>query len=72
MSFRSSIMEKMSTFFDEMIHIMLECAVHLHGHWNKVVPVMNPFIFTDLNNGAKFHNCTYWLTNDIHSHHLSC
>ncbi len=55
----SSIVEKMSTFFDETIHIMVECAMHLHGHWNKVVHVMNPFIFMDLKNGAKFHNYTY-------------
>jgi hypothetical protein len=34
---RSSIVEKMSTFPDEMIHIMHGCTVHFHGHRNKVV-----------------------------------
>ncbi len=72
MTSRLSIKEKMSTFLDEMNHIMLECAMLLHGHWNKVVPVMNPFIFTNLNNGVQFCNYTYWLINDNHSHHLSC
>jgi hypothetical protein len=33
---------------------------------------MNPFIFTNLNNGVQFCNYTYWLINDNHSHHLSC
>jgi chromate transport protein ChrA len=32
--------EKTSIFPDEEIHIMLECALHLHGHQNKVVPLM--------------------------------
>jgi hypothetical protein len=32
--------------------------VHLHGHWNKVVPFMKPSIFADLSNNVKFHSCT--------------
>jgi hypothetical protein len=55
----SSIMEKTSTFPNETIHITLECVVHLHGHWNKMVPFLKPFIFVDLNNGAKFRSYTY-------------
>ncbi len=62
---QSSIMEKMGTFLDETIHIMPRCTMHFHGHWNKVVPFMKPFIFVDLNNGTKFYNCICWLTNDI-------
>jgi len=34
-----SIVEKMGTLLDEMIHIKLECDVHLHGHQNKVLPL---------------------------------
>ncbi len=60
----SSIVETTGTLFNEMIHITPECAMHLHGHWNKMVPFMRPFIFVDLNNGVKFCNYTYWLTND--------
>jgi hypothetical protein len=56
----------------ETIHIMLGCVVHLHGHHNKVMPLMKPFIFTDLNNGVKFRNCICWLTNDTWSHSLLC
>jgi len=59
MTSRLSIVEKMSTFLDETIQIMLECAMHFHGHWNKVELIMNPFIFMDFNNGATFHNYTY-------------
>jgi hypothetical protein len=54
MTSRSSIMEKMSTFPNEMIHIAFGCAMHLHGHRNKVVPLMKPSILADLNNGVKF------------------
>ncbi len=68
----SSIVEKTSTILDESIHITFGCAMHLHDHHNKVVPLMKPSIFTNLNNGVKFHYCTYWLTNDIRSHYLSC
>jgi hypothetical protein len=50
---------KKQTFFDEMIHIMHGCIMHLHGHRNKVVPLVKPFILSNINNGAKFHNCTY-------------
>jgi hypothetical protein len=41
-------MEKMGTFHDETIHIMLRCIVHLHGHWNKMVPLMKPSILVNL------------------------
>jgi hypothetical protein len=59
MTSQLSIMEKTSILLDEMIHIMPECIVHLHGHWNKVVPFMKLFIFINLSNGAKFCNYTY-------------
>jgi hypothetical protein len=52
-------MEKMGMFLDETIHIMFECVVHLHGYWNKVVPLMKPSILADLKNGAKFCSYTY-------------
>jgi hypothetical protein len=65
---RSSIVEKMSTLPNEVIHITLECAMHLYDHRNKMVPFMKPFIFAYFSNDAKFHNCTYWLINDIQSH----
>jgi hypothetical protein len=38
---------------------MSKCVVHFHGHWNKVVPLLKPFIFVDFNNGDKFCSCTY-------------
>jgi hypothetical protein len=57
MTFESSIVEKMGTLLDEMIYIMFEYVVHLHGHRNKVVPLMKPSILTDLNNDAKFDSC---------------
>jgi hypothetical protein len=72
MSSSSFIVEKMNTLLDEMIHIMLGCVVHLHGHHNKMVPFLKPFIFVDLDNGAKFRNYTYWSTNDIQKHHFLC
>ncbi len=53
----SSIMEKTSTLLDEMIHITPKCVVHLHGHRNKMVALMKPFILADLSDGAKFCNC---------------
>ncbi len=59
MIFQLSIVEKMSTFPNEVIHITFGCAVHLRGHQNKVVPFMKPFIFADLSNGVKFCSCTY-------------
>ncbi len=55
---RSSIVEKTSTFSIETIHITPKCVVHFHGHWNKMVLLLKPSIFVDLNNGAKFCNCT--------------
>jgi len=59
MTSQSSIMEEMGTLFDEMIHVMPGFTVHLHGHWNKMVPFMKPFTFVDVSNGIKFHICTY-------------
>jgi hypothetical protein len=47
-------MENISTFPNEIIHITLGCVVHFHGHWNKMVPLMKPFIFVDLNNDATY------------------
>jgi len=52
------IVEKMGTLPNETIHITPRCIVHLHGHWNEMVPLMKPFIFLDFNNGTKFHSCT--------------
>ncbi len=68
----SSIVEKTCTLLDEMIHIMPEGVVHLQGHWNKMVPLMKPSILADINNGVKFHNYTYWLTNDTWSPYFLC
>ncbi len=56
MTFWSSIMEKIGTIPDEMIHITLEFIVHLHGHQNKVVPLVKPFVLVNINNGTKFGN----------------
>ncbi len=58
MTYRSSIVEKMGTLIDETIHIMPKCAVHFHGHQNKVVRLIKPFILVNLSNGVKFRNCT--------------
>jgi hypothetical protein len=44
--------------------------MHLHSHRNKIMPLMKHFIIANFNNGIKFHNCTYWSTNDIQSHHF--
>jgi len=54
MTSQLSIVEKMSTFLNEMIHIMPRCIMHLHGHQNKVVPFMNLSIFVDFSN-AQLH-----------------
>ncbi len=51
-------------FLDEMIHITPKCTMHLHGHRNKMVPLMEPFVIVDLSNNAKFHSCIYWWSND--------
>jgi hypothetical protein len=59
MAFRLSIMEKMNTLLDEMIHIMHTCAMHVHGRRNKMVPLMKPFILGDFTKGVKFYSCTY-------------
>jgi hypothetical protein len=72
MTFWSFIVEKMGTLPDETIHIAVGWVVHLHGHWNKVVPLVKPFIFVNLSNGAKFHSYTCWSTNDTQSHHFLC
>jgi hypothetical protein len=68
----SSIVEKVSKFPDETIHITPKCIEHLHGHENKMVPLMKPFIFADRNNDAKFRSYTYWSNNDTWSYHLPC
>jgi hypothetical protein len=65
-------MEKMNEFPNETIHITPRCAMHLHGHWNKVVPLMKPSILVDLNNGVKFCSYSCWSINDIRNHRLSC
>ncbi len=62
----------MGTLLDEMIHITPRCVVHLHGHRNKVVPLMKPFILANLSNGANFRSCTCWLTNEIRNHCILC
>ncbi len=67
----SSIVKKMGTFPDEMIHIMPKCAMHLHGHQNKMVFFIMFSIFADLSNGIKFRNYTYYSINDIQNHHFS-
>jgi hypothetical protein len=64
-------MKKIGTLPNDAIHIPLGCVVHLHGHQNKVIPLMNPFIIADLSNDVKFCNCTCWLTNGIRNHYLS-
>jgi hypothetical protein len=68
----SFIMEKISTFLDESIHITPRWTMHLHGHRNKMVPLMKPYIFTNFNNGVKFRSCTYWSINDTWNHCFSC
>jgi hypothetical protein len=49
----------MGTLLDETIHITPRGAMHLQGHWNKVMSFMKPFIFVDFNNGVKFRSYTY-------------
>jgi hypothetical protein len=71
MTFWLSIVEKMSTFLDETIHIMPRCVVHFHGHQNKMVPFMKPSIYRDFNNGIKFRSYTRWSINDIQKYCLS-
>jgi len=58
MTSRSSIVEKMSTLLDDIIHITSRCTMCLRGHQNKVVPLMKPSIFVDLSNDIKVCNCT--------------
>jgi cAMP phosphodiesterase len=41
-------MKKTSIILDEMIHIMLGCTMHLHGHGNKMVPFIKPSILMHL------------------------
>jgi hypothetical protein len=45
---QSSILEMMGTLFAETIHIMSRCAMHLHGHQNKVVPFIKPFVYLQI------------------------
>jgi hypothetical protein len=40
----------MGTIFNEIIHIMLRCVVHFHDHQKKMMLLMKPFIFMNLNN----------------------
>jgi hypothetical protein len=40
MTFQLPIVKKTSTLSNETIHITFECAMHLHGHRNKVVLLM--------------------------------
>jgi hypothetical protein len=63
-------MKKTNKFPNETIDITPECNVHLHSHQNKMVPLLKPSILVALSNGAKFHNCTYWLIIDTQSHRL--
>ncbi len=64
-------MKKTSTFLDETIHIMLGCVMHLHDHWNKVMPVLKLSILANFTNNAKFRSYTYLLvTNNTQSHYL--
>ncbi len=70
MTSRSSIVEKTGTIPDEMIHITFKCTMQLHGHQNKVVPLMKSSILADLSYDVKFCSCTCWSTNDIGSHCL--
>jgi hypothetical protein len=69
---QSYIVEKIGTLPNETIHLMPRCAMHLHCHQNKMVPLMKPYILVDFSNGTKFHSCTCWSTNDTRSHHLLC
>jgi hypothetical protein len=55
-----------------MIQITPKCYMHLHGHWNKMVPLKKPSTFVDLNNGAKFYNYICWLTNGTCNYNLLC
>jgi hypothetical protein len=64
MTLQRSIVEKTNTFLDETTHITFECAMHLHGHRNKVAPLMKTAILVNLSNGTKFHNYICWSTND--------
>ncbi len=72
MTSQLSIVEKMSTFFNETIHIMFKCVVHLHCYRNKMIPLMKPSTLANFNNSAKFHNYTCWSTNDTRNHCLLC
>ncbi len=58
MTSQFSIMEKMSTFLNKTIHIMLKYIVHLHDHKKKMMFFMKPSILANLSNDAKFHNYT--------------
>ncbi len=59
-------MKKISTFPNETIHIMSGVLC------TSMALRIKSYILTDLSNETKFHNCTYWSTNDIPSHHLPC
>jgi hypothetical protein len=53
MTSQLSLVKKTSMFLDKMIHITHKCAIHLHGHLNKMVPLIKHFILMDLSNDAK-------------------
>jgi hypothetical protein len=44
----------MGTFPNEMIHVMLGCVMHLHGHCNKLVPLVKPSILANFSNALNF------------------
>ncbi len=48
------IVRKLSTFLNTTIHITPTCNVHLHGHQNKMVPLMKPSILANLNKALSF------------------
>jgi hypothetical protein len=54
MTFRLSIMEKTGTFPNETIHIMPGGVMHLHGNWNKMVPLMKPLYLRILTMALSF------------------
>lgn len=58
MTSQSSIMKKTSTLHNETIHITPKYDLHLHDHYNKMMPFMKPSMLVDLNNDAKFCNYT--------------
>jgi hypothetical protein len=61
-------MKKTNTLFNETIYIMFKCVIHLHGHRNKVMPVMKPsilatIVFYTIANLKFHHKLKYHLSN---------